>query len=95
MVAAGQVAQSRSRSPGVVQRGLQLAGNRGLIESGSGDLRRRREEFAAELTEAVRLVQVVRGMALHDERKAARGRQRVTDLQWLLDDVAASPEGPR
>lgn len=68
----GKLHSPESISKELFSGALQLAGNRGLIESGTEDLRRRREEFAAELTEAVRLVQVVRGMALHDERKAAR-----------------------
>lgn len=42
---------------------LQLAANRKLLEPGGEDLQRRRQEFADELTEAVRLVQEIRRMA--------------------------------
>ena len=56
-----------------------LAANRDLLESGTADLRRRRQEFAAELTEAVRLVQVVRGMATETEWLDPRAVERVEE----------------
>ena len=70
----GKLHSPESISKDLFSGAMQLAANRGLIESGTEDLRRRREEFAAELTEAVSLVQVVRRMALHEEREAEDAR---------------------
>ncbi len=42
---------------------LQLAGNRGLLGTGDEELQRRRQALADELSDAVRLVQVIRRMA--------------------------------
>lgn len=42
---------------------LQLAGNRDLLAPGSEDLQQRRDQFAAELTDVVRRVQVIRKMS--------------------------------
>ncbi len=75
----GDLHSPESISKDLFSGALQLAANRDLLESGTADLRRRRQEFAAELTEAVRLVQVVRGMATETEWLDPRAVERVEE----------------
>ncbi len=42
---------------------LRLAGSRGLLESGTPDLQKRREAFAAELAEGVRRLDAIEAFA--------------------------------
>ena len=61
--------QQRLHAPESISRDLmngamKLADNRGLVQEGGEDLRRRRQEFADELRHAVQRVAIVRGAAL-------------------------------
>lgn len=45
---------------------LQLAATRNLIKPGAPDLKQRREEFAADIAEAIRRINVIRDLAMRD-----------------------------
>jgi glycerol-3-phosphate O-acyltransferase len=67
-VARQRVLQRTIHSPESVSKdlftnALQLAGNRGLLELGQPDLKNRREQFAAELADVVRRVDLLRTIA--------------------------------
>lgn len=67
-VARQRVLQRTIQSPESVSKdlftnALQLAGNRGLLEPGQPDLKNRREQFAAELADVVRRVDLLRAIA--------------------------------
>lgn len=58
------VQSPESVSKDLFNNALQLAGNRGLLETGEPNLAERRAEFAAELADAVRRAGVIRTLAL-------------------------------